>query len=183
MFTRAFYKLMEVRFGGLSSETFLAVDGLTNTVFGTAIDPFTTLLRNDNYYYSMNLYKLIKDYAGSGGGVYLGDGTDEPTMDDYRLSGNVINTFDYLNTVTLASKVDENVIEHSATYTITNTGTKAFTVSEIALIGNASKETNSGLAKHKCLFERTLLDNPVTIEPGGVGKVTYTIRMNRFQTA
>ena len=105
--------------------------------------------------------------------VCFGDGTTSPTEDDYNLSGNIITTIS--TTVTRSRTNDEDGVIQSAVYTITNTGSESITISEIGMFGywytNSSNYTTY-------LLERTLLDTPVTIEPGGVGQVTYNIRMN-----
>lgn len=117
---------------------------------------------------------VLQKKTSSGGGVILGTGNTPPTYDDYKLSGDIISTFDY--TVATTKTTTENGVQLSATYSITNTGTEAFTISEIGLI--ASTYPGSTGASYKLLLERTVLDSPVTIEPGAVGQVTYTINVN-----
>ena len=121
-----------------------------------------------------NMSRLMNTLASSCGAI-IGTGTVPPTMDDYCLSGTLITTFTATGAVTKGS---DDLGEYlTALYTITNTGTEDFTIGEIGLIG-AGHSGSSSAANVKMLLERTVLDEPVTIPAGGVGQVTYTIRMN-----
>lgn len=104
------------------------------------------------------------------GGVIIGTGTTPATIDDYKLAGDMITTFTYSKSVTITHDDDKTTI--TALYTITNTGSAAFTIGEIGLMAASYSKTAES---YKCLVERTVLDSPVTIEAGGVGQVTYTI--------
>lgn len=129
---------------------------------------------NVNNAYCPSMYFMRTTVAsGSAGGVIIGDGDTAPTVNDYKLSGNLISTFTYSAAVT-AEDTDDGVII-TGLYTITNSGTETITIKEIGLV--ATPTNNSGL-QYRLLIERTVLETPVTIEPSGVGQVTYTIRMN-----
>lgn len=107
------------------------------------------------------------------GGVVFGDGTAEPTMDDYCLSGNVVSSFNETNTIELTKDETTGIVTISKKYTITNTGSSPITISEIALIDNFK----NSYYYFSFVVDRTLLDNPVTIPAGGTGYVTYTIEV------
>lgn len=102
-------------------------------------------------------------------GVCFGSGNTPPTIDDYALSGDYFTTFTATASVTVDKSDDETSI--TALYTLTNTGSDDFTISEIGLAGSGAAS-----AGNHYLFDRTLLDTPVTIPSGGVGQVTYTLR-------
>lgn len=55
--------------------------------------------------------------------------------------------------------------------TITNNNETDITIGEVGIV----YQTGSS---YSVLFERTVLESPITIPAGGVGQVTYTIRMN-----
>ena len=120
-----------------------------------------------------NMYFVLTSTGAATGGVILGTGTTPPTLDDYCLSGDMITTFTYSNSVTVAP--GESGVTITALYTITNTGNSAFTIGELGLIAATYA---SASASNKCLVERTVLDTPVTIPAGGVGQVEYTITFN-----
>lgn len=106
-------------------------------------------------------------------GVFFGDGTTPPTEDDYKLSGNILSAGS-ASAVSSATS-DENGVTSTATYTITNGLSTSFTIREVVLVGSVYYSSNSTSLAY-VVFDRTLLDTPVTIEPGAVGQVTYTIR-------
>lgn len=121
-------------------------------------------------YYSATM-RVVRTSVGSYGGVIFGTGTAQPTIDDYKLSGNIISTI--VASVSYTRTVTEDSTVFQCVYTLTNTGTEEITIGEIGLIGGSgSYESN------KMLVERTVLDSPVTIPAGGVGQVTYTITFN-----
>lgn len=108
------------------------------------------------------------------GGVALGTGNTPATVNDYKLSGTMITTFTYTGSST--SKETDKGYECTGTYTITNTGTEAFTISEVGLQTTLHTSSNGGAGQ--MLIDRTVLENPLTIEAGGIGVLNYTIRMN-----
>lgn len=108
--------------------------------------------------------------ASGYGGVFFGNGTTPPTLDDKTLSGDVISTI--TTTASAVSSIDENGNPQiTASYTISNTGSEPVTISEVGLFEGLS---NWGFV----MIERTLLETPVTIAAGGIGQVTYTIKFN-----
>lgn len=117
---------------------------------------------------------LRPDWASSGG-VLLGTGTTPATVDDCTMSGTPVSTYTYSTSLSITP--DANGVTTTALYTITNTGSAAFTIGEIGLAADLTGNSGSAL-NYKALLERTVLDSPLTIEPGGVGQLTYTIRFN-----
>lgn len=112
----------------------------------------------------------------------LGTGTTPPTFDEYSLSGEIITTI----TSIVASNsytVEEDGVAITTTWTVSNTGTEAITIGEVGFYGaykTAAAVSNSNMSA--MLIERTVLDEPITIEAGGVGQVTYTVRL-KYPTA
>lgn len=106
-------------------------------------------------------------------GVIFGTGTIPATLDDYNLSGDVITAISANAAKTVEADSDSVTME--TLYTITNTGTEAITIGEIAYCAYLFTSASNGFG---AMLERTVLETPITIEPGGVGQVTYTIRMN-----
>lgn len=116
-----------------------------------------------NYVYAMSIIRThANDY-----GIIFGTGDTPVTIDDYKLSGNIVTNIAG-NTVINHEFVDGGH-ETTCVCTITNTGGSSVTIKEAGLM-----MANYSLA----LCERTVLDTPVTIPAGGVGQVTYKIRLN-----
>lgn len=171
MFTRNWYKYIA---SCLNNDAVGTVKTLTGEGYSPAsYNEAIKLCYKVNAYSTASLHYLrnsLSDYAGP----VIGTGTTAPTVDDYCLSGDVITTFMASANITKEDTEDGSII--TAVYTITNTGDSAFTVGEIGLLSSAQSGYRD--LKYKVLFERTVLDSPVTIEAGGVGVVTYTLRLN-----
>lgn len=133
-----------------------------------------------------NTHSLTKKSTSSGGdgtgyyGVCFGDGTTEPTVEDVCLSGvqhtsiskaNTLITFNY-------STEDNGDFVLTAVYTITNTLANDITIAEVGLAAKGSYFYGGYNYHVPILVEHSLLEIPITIPAGGVGQVTYTIRMN-----
>lgn len=104
------------------------------------------------------------------GGVLFGTGTTPPTLNDYTISGAAVKNLSV--SVAYNETDDESAHTLEILYTITNAATVPVTIGEIAAF------CGSGGSIKGALLERTVLDSPVTIPAGGVGQITYTIRMN-----
>lgn len=117
------------------------------------------------------LNHLLNNYSGTSGGVLYGTGDAEVSYDDYKLSGDIITGLSatYKSTVT----IEGNTAVISSVGTLTNNNSEAVTISEVGLMG---KTQSSASIAYSYLADRTLLEKPITIEPGGVGQVTYSVR-------
>lgn len=109
-------------------------------------------------------------------GVIFGTGTKEPTLDDYQMSGD--HFVDYTASYTLTDDIDDLGVTYTCIYTLTSTASEDVTISEIGLTVPAYKRVASYYMYYGFLIERTLLETPITISPGGVGQITYTLRIN-----
>ena len=116
--------------------------------------------------------KNLQTTLAGNGGTVLGTGTTPPTVDDYALSGELVTGYTYMSSV--SNEVHEDGQSITALYTITNNNDQPITIGEVGVIASFTK--NSAAAE-KALLERTVLDAPITIAAGGVGQLTYTIRL------
>ena len=107
----------------------------------------------------------------SSSGIIIGKGTTAPTLDDYYLESQITSGL----TASNSRGIDENGNPYTV-ITLANATTKSITVGEVGII--ASVYYGTGGYTCYALLDRTVLDSPITIEPGGVGQITYTIRMN-----
>lgn len=158
----------------------------------TTYHPFSTTDGNiKNYrYYSNQASSYVETglgfaYAGTvvksvnEAGIIFGDGTTAPTASDYAISGKAISGLT-ISTIKTADISEPGTIAKSVLYTITNGNAKAITISEIAYIYNlyGYNDNSSTLNAVYTMLDRTVLDTPITIDPGGVGQITYTINMS-----
>ena len=113
-----------------------------------------------------------------GAGVVFGNGNTEPSEDDICLSGDVVTGMTVSATRTFTT--DDDGVQVTALYTLVNDNENAITIGEVGLVSYYVSQSKSGAQYQRYnsyLAERTRLPNPITIEPGGVGQVTYSIRM------
>lgn len=183
MFTKNFYKLLANRINNqlqtgftlkrmagsdvqISSTSYAGYlsEGIN---FGSNANNGTPSLYNPRLYAKTSL-ETANNYNG---GVIFGSGTASPTVDDYTMAGELFATGSV--SANVERSFDDEGAYWTATYTITNTGDEDFTVGEIGLYANS----NSTNVKGPFLIERTVLETPITIPAGGVGLVTYNIRL------
>lgn len=174
MFTRNWYvSIGAAAFSNLSTENIIAL-GVKEYTGATA-----TSLSGTSGWVQLtgsgicqgNIGNVITSLGYSKSGVAFGTGTTEPALDDYTLSGNIVSTLTPSSETTITHTADFSSL--TCVYTLSNTGDADVTIAEVGLF--STPITNSGY--RICLLERTVLDEPVTIPAGGVGRVTYTIRM------
>ena len=126
-----------------------------------------------------SLNYAIKTFNNSNGGVAFGDGDAPATLSDYTLSGNMLSNFSYSSSI--VRETDEEGSSLSNCFTITNTGTGDMTIKEVCLFATGvayRKKAGGSTSGRLCLIDRTVLDEPVTIPAGGVGQVTYKLKLN-----
>ena len=159
---------------------FVMAQTALSTVNGNAMVDYTGAAFASNFNTTSNCtgLKSIATLAASAistsnPGVRIGNGVTPPTVDDYNLESMITSGFTCTNPSAPAISLENDGVSISATYGITNTGTTAMTISEIGLFG---KITNSNITVF--LLERTVLESPITINPGETKQVTYTIRFN-----
>jgi hypothetical protein len=171
MVTRNWYNAMTTRLFGVT-----IANGIVD-YSGTKRDSFyydsDTIL--GMYYFSP--FRLIQNgvkTTQSSIGLVLGDGDTAPSLNDYKVSGNVLSSISA--SVTPNQEMDDTGATLTALITVTNTGESEITIREICLFGRVYySSSTSGYCT--CCLDRTVLDTPVTIPAGGVGQVEYTIRM------
>lgn len=108
-------------------------------------------------------------------GVVFGNGTTEPSVDDYWLSGDMITTMTYNVAEGYDVNEDGSVVK-KCTYTITNSGSEPITISEVGYLAEYSPKDSA--SETSVLLDHTLLEEPITIPAGGVGQVTYAVTFN-----
>ena len=173
MFTKNWYKaLAAVATKTSGKDTYISVDGISTNSIAES-EYYIQYGRDAEVRQCPSIYRLRTAYTGNGG-VILGTGNTPPTIDDCKLSGDLVTG--YIYSVTVTHNIDEYGVTSTALYTITNTSSKTITIGEIGLMAVLS--SGGANAQSQALVERTVLEAPLTIEPEGVGQLTYTIRFN-----
>lgn len=172
MFLKNYYKALAV-VTSAKKVTYRAKDGKYYDVgVGDNCRGALQIGSSSNYQYIPSMYQPRTSYT-AGGGVVFGDGTTPPTLDDYCLSGNLITAV--TPSVSVTKTDDDDGVTLVGVYTLVNTGDTDVTVGEVALMCNLCNSNTT--AEIKGFIERTVLDSPVTIPAGGVGQITYTIKL------
>lgn len=164
MLTRNWYRLISLTIFATTNDSNSAVTCKNSK--GT-----TTNIPANNFLFQIGFNSSsLKTSFGTGSsssGVIFGTGDIAPTLDDYTLSGNVISGISMTSSKSSVGKEeDAEYASFTTVYSITNNNTEEVTVREIASM------------VYGCIVDRTVLDTPITIPAGGIGQVTYTIRMN-----
>lgn len=110
-------------------------------------------------------------------GVRIGSGVTPATADDYTLESVIASNM----SVTKPSKVsvtrENDFVAVYATYSVTNIGSTPIDISEIGLFSDGYY-ANSSSSHTPILMDRTVLESPITVNPGESKPLTYTIRFN-----
>ena len=171
MFTKNWYIALTTQLGAddNSKEYLTSFTGQTGISYSTT---YVNML-NSGAKYPCIARLATTSVVNSTTGVIIGSGNTPPTINDYKLENRI--TTPATASAEVSKTRDENGYTITSLLTITNTHSEDITIAEIGLYSTGS---NSSAEMNMVLFERTVLDTPVTIPAGGIGQVTYTIRMN-----
>ena len=128
--------------------------------------------------------EMIRQAIQSGdnhcGGVVVGTGNEEPTLEDYKM-GAVIATEDITITPDMVYPfVDAGEIGIVGIYTLQNNTEADIAVREVGLYAQPNGYYEDDLANEQsywftALFERTLLDKPIMVAAGGTAMLVYVV--------
>lgn len=105
------------------------------------------------------------------GYIILGNGTTEPTPEDYRLESQITENLSCDNV-----SVSRNTMIKTYTATFSNSGTSPMTVTEIGYVSRFACVYNTvDYIYDNFLMDRTVLDTPITIPAGESRTVTYEL--------
>lgn len=104
-------------------------------------------------------------------GIALGSGITPATVYDYKLESMITSGLSV--SISRSNDEDNNIV---FIFTITNTSASDITIGEVGVIQSSNTSAGGGTAY--VMTERTVLDSPIAIPAGGIGQVTYTIRLN-----
>lgn len=167
MITRFWYKAAKVYFSTKQmpgGETVKDSSGTDRQIYYNADSSTIALLfpaKTPSYYTGTNVAYF---------GIVLGTGTTPATVDDYWLEQIITSGLNVQ--ITNASQYGI----YRLTLTITNTSDSNITIGEIGAQAPAPCVGVSG--KKAFMIDRTVLDSPITIPAGGIGKIEYEIKIN-----
>lgn len=102
-------------------------------------------------------------------GIVFGSGTTPPQKTDYKMENHIADGLIYSNGGTSTTNNVANWVQ-----TVQNASSEPITISEVGLF-------SSGSTQGPCvLLTRTVLDNPVVLQPNEVKTFTITIDYNKF---
>ena len=160
MFLKNYYSVLGTAFFG-KKMTIKGLNGGEGTLYYPDVSNCAPLLG-----FFQNSVGIAGSYSS---GVMFGTNSTPPTFEDYTINNTGVTvTGSIAKTVNIN---DNGSVTAILNCTLTNTGETEITISEVGLKVSL---TNTG----SVLFERTVLDTPVTIPAGGVGQVVYTITFN-----
>ena len=127
-------------------------------------------LNSESYVQSQSIKPFYS--MNKSGYVLFGSGTTPPTPNDIKIESAVSVGITMPESV--SCNLTDEYMEATCTYGVQNSNSNDITISEIALYGLATFPARS------CTFmyDRTVLDTPVTIPAGQSKQITYTIRFN-----
>ena len=160
MFLKNYYSVLGTAFFG-KKMTVKVLNGGEKTLYYQDVSKCAPLLG-----FIQNSVSIAEDHTS---GVMFGTNSTPPTFEDYTINNSGITVTGALDKTVNIN--DNGGITAVLNCTLTNTGEAEITISEVGL---KASFTNTG----SVLFDRTVLDTPVTIPAGGVGQVEYTITFN-----
>jgi len=126
----------------------------------------------DVWFPTVNSLSTLNTTPTNGRGyIILGNGTTEPTPEDYRLESQITENLSCDNV-----SVSRNTTIKTYTATFSNSGTSPMTVTEIGYVSRFVWDYTFGdYSFDNFLMDRTVLDTPITIPAGESRTVTYEL--------
>lgn len=135
------------------------IEGLSNAGINIRSVPST--------YYSN--FTGDRNYFPGFRGIVFGSGTTPPQKTDYKIENHIADGLTYSNNSTSETNNVANWVQ-----TVQNTSGEPITISEVGLFSAYSSQ------RLCVLLTRTVLDNPVVLQPNDVKTFTITIDYNKF---
>lgn len=117
------------------------------------------------FYTSSTVENFYPNYRG----MVFGSGTTPPQKTDYKIENHIDSGLTYSNNNTSEVNNIVNWIQ-----TVQNTSSEPITISEVGLFSAASPSNIC------VLLTRTVLDNPVVLQPNDIKTFTIIIDYNKF---
>lgn len=173
MLTNNFYKAMA---GALSGNTELNMSEMTKTdgnVTGNISRSSAQPDEMNPFRYSTNVYSANASQLKSenGGGIIIGTGTTLPTVNDYKLENQITSGFGSTTSFPNSDSAVYNAKGIVSCCTITNSSqTDNLVINEIGYIKGKAGYWN-------ILYDRIVLDTPITIAPEATKTIEYRLKV------
>jgi hypothetical protein len=137
---------------------------------------YITRLANTNMIVSFSM-------SESSTGISVGNGTSQESDDYYKLENTITSGLSLVGSISevVDEGTDENGnIQTMFVITFRNTKSTSITITEIGYKSSvyAVTGTNGGSATQQTILtDRTLLDNPITIQPNETGTIQYVLKL------
>lgn len=128
-----------------------------------------------------NAVNITPSFSNTSPGIVIGKGTTPPTKDDIALEDIITSGVSVTVTLINSKTVTPGYPQIKFNLTVTNTSNEEITISEIGYqqqiyAGSGPNATYSGIIPYfVCLFDRTVFETPITIQPGDAGVIEYTL--------
>lgn len=180
MFTQNFQNYMFNNFFGLGNENY-SVGSLRHMVYtnvhGSTITPYGGKDHTVKGFGKALHYPKIQTVGAYG--IYFGTGSTPATINDYKLNNLITSGLSSVYTTVSVAKEAEGRYAICGQYTLQNTSNEPISISEIGVV--TGFDTSSSGATAYVLMERTVLGEPITIDPGKAKTVTYKLTFNQGQ--
>lgn len=176
MFTQNFIEYTKMWFlGGTSSYQFTSPAGSTVNV-----TPSNNLMDNSlGYIMQLGQCKNIpvepETMSYNSAGVYFGQGTTPAKLEDKTLEIPVTNGLSITNPAQVTSENDAGIYRFNAVFNVKNTSEEDITISEVGLFKQLKTSSSSG---YHFLMERTVLEEPIILNPNTSKLISYQISFN-----
>lgn len=145
--------------------TLISISGLN-----CPIDATNQYVLRDTWFSVRNSLSTLATTPTNGlGYIILGNGTTEPTPENYCLESQITE-----NLSCDSVSVSRNTTTKTYTATFSNSGTSDIMVTEIGYVSRMGYGTNN-IVYDNFLMDRTVLETPITIPAGESRTVTYEL--------
>lgn len=188
MLTNNYISYKRVMFLGIFTATYKTTYGETKTA-----DKIVHRGQNSGHYvYSLDFgglmqYGRCKAFPTSKGddkpvqgdyGVYFGSGSTPATREDYKLESPIESGLSITNPGSLVwLETDGDNRSAVADFVLRNTSGAEIVVREVGFVSALIRQNDGDF--YPCLFERTVLDNPVTIPAGEARLIEYKVTISK----
>lgn len=145
----------------------LTAVSVTNTIFDSLSVSGVNIHSIPSTHY--NYVNTTSSYYPGYRGIVFGSGTTPPQKTDYKIENHIADGLTYSNNSTSETNNVVNWVQ-----TVQNTSGEPITISEVGLFTASHPELLC------VLLTRTVLDNPVVLQPNDVKTFTITIDYNKF---